>query len=131
MKRLMRFTLARVKVGERAPLRAANAGGAYIQRAGEQYLVRGEGLITTLEDMTNFVPGLTYEGQLDRANIRGAGRVINAPGTDPAIALWREWAVAHDLAERLDRRHQELEAELAERVDGLGTTVCIPGGASV
>ena len=33
----------------------ANAGGAYIQRAGEQYLVRGEGLITTLEDISDIV----------------------------------------------------------------------------
>ena len=33
----------------------ANAGGAYIERAGEQYLVRGEGLITTLEDISDIV----------------------------------------------------------------------------
>jgi len=33
----------------------ANAGGAYIQRAGEQYLVRGEGLIVTLEDIADVV----------------------------------------------------------------------------
>jgi heavy metal efflux system protein len=33
----------------------ANAGGAYIQRAGEQYLVRGEGLIATLEDISDIV----------------------------------------------------------------------------
>jgi len=46
--------------------------------------------ITTLEDMTNFTPGLTYEGQLDRANIRGVGRVINAPGTDPGVALYTD-----------------------------------------
>jgi iron complex outermembrane recepter protein len=44
--------------------------------------------LTTIEDFTNFVPGLTYEGQLDRANIRGAGRVTNQPGTDPAVGLY-------------------------------------------
>ncbi|MDP3895666.1 MAG: hypothetical protein Q8Q62_03225 [Mesorhizobium sp.] len=60
-----------------------------------------------------------------------AGTGGDSPQSDPAIALWREWAAAHELAERLDRRQQELEAELAERVDGLGTTVCIPGGEPV
>ncbi len=33
----------------------ANAGGAYIERAGEQYLVRGEGLIATIEDIEDIV----------------------------------------------------------------------------
>ena len=62
------------------------------------------------------------------AGLEAAARVAcDSFESDPAIALWRKWAVAHELAERLDRRQQELEAELAERVDGLGTTVCIPG----
>lgn len=46
--------------------------------------------ITTIEDMTNFVPGLTYEGQLDRASIRGVGRVTNQPGTDPGVGLYTD-----------------------------------------
>jgi iron complex outermembrane receptor protein len=46
--------------------------------------------ITTLEDITNFVPGLTYEGQLDRASIRGVGRVTNQPGTDPGVGLYSD-----------------------------------------
>ena len=29
----------------------ANAGGAYIERSQEQYVIRGEGLITSLEDI--------------------------------------------------------------------------------
>ncbi|NVB80712.1 MAG: efflux RND transporter permease subunit [Kofleriaceae bacterium] len=33
----------------------ANAGGAYIERAGEQFLVRGEGLVSTLEDIGDIV----------------------------------------------------------------------------
>ncbi|MBV5324819.1 MAG: efflux RND transporter permease subunit, partial [Rhodospirillaceae bacterium] len=33
----------------------ANAGGAYIERSGEQYLVRGEGLLTSLDDIANVV----------------------------------------------------------------------------
>ena len=60
-----------------------------------------------------------------------AGIAGDNPEPDPAVALWREWAAVHELAERLDRRQQELEAELAERVECLGTTVCIPGGEPV
>lgn len=44
--------------------------------------------VNSIEDLTNFVPGLTYEGQLDRASIRGVGRVMNAPGTDPGVGLY-------------------------------------------
>ena len=39
-----------------------NAGGAYIERNQEQYLVRGEGLITSLEDIKNIVLATGKEG---------------------------------------------------------------------
>ncbi|MDH6234988.1 hypothetical protein M2281_005610 [Mesorhizobium soli] len=53
-----------------------------------------------------------------------------APGTlpDPALELWRNWAAAHQRAQRLCRRQQELETELAERIDFVGTVVRPPGG---
>ena len=40
----------------------ANAGGAYIEKNQEQYVVRGEGLIETVEDIGNIVVGATIEG---------------------------------------------------------------------
>jgi cobalt-zinc-cadmium resistance protein CzcA len=40
----------------------ANAGGAYLARAGEQYLVRGEGLIATSEDIADVVIGRGDDG---------------------------------------------------------------------
>jgi iron complex outermembrane receptor protein len=42
----------------------------------------------TIEDITNLVPGFTYDGFLDRANIRGVGRVTNTPGSDPGVGLY-------------------------------------------
>ncbi len=45
---------------------------------------------------------------------------------DPALALWREWKAVHELAEQLYRRQQELEVELAERVDFLCTVINLP-----
>jgi hypothetical protein len=50
---------------------------------------------------------------------------------DPAVSLWRDWAVTHERVQRLGRRQQELEVELAERVDCLGTLVSVPGGEPV
>ena len=40
----------------------ANAGGAYIEKNQEQYVVRGEGLIETAEDIGNIVVGATVDG---------------------------------------------------------------------
>ena len=50
---------------------------------------------------------------------------------DPAVALWRDWAVTHERVQRLGRRQQELEVELAKRVDRLGTLVRVRGGEPV
>jgi cobalt-zinc-cadmium resistance protein CzcA len=40
----------------------ANAGGASIERAQEQYLIRGEGLVGSLTDIDNIVVGATEDG---------------------------------------------------------------------
>jgi hypothetical protein len=54
--------------------------------------------------------------------------MASGPTPDPALALWRQWAAAHARAQRLCRRQQELETELAERLDYVGTLVMVPGG---
>ncbi|MGQ2906186.1 MAG: hypothetical protein ACT6RL_21570 [Neoaquamicrobium sediminum] len=50
---------------------------------------------------------------------------------DPAVALWRDWETTHEQVQRLGRRQQELEVELGERVDCLGTLVRVRGGEPV
>ncbi|MEJ7598409.1 MAG: CusA/CzcA family heavy metal efflux RND transporter [Kofleriaceae bacterium] len=65
----------------------ANAGGAYIERAGEQYLVRGEGLITTLEDISSVV--LTKDDDGTPIFIRNIADVRFAP-------MVRQGAVTRD-----------------------------------
>ena len=40
----------------------ANAGGGYIVHAQEQYLIRGEGLVQTLEDLNNIVVATGHDG---------------------------------------------------------------------
>ena len=40
----------------------SNAGGAYIERNQEQYIIRGEGLVETLDDVNNIVVGAAEDG---------------------------------------------------------------------
>lgn len=66
-----------------------------------------------------------------RARSLAIADAASSPPPDPAVALWREWQAAHELAERLYLRQQELEVELAERVDCLCTVVNLPDGEGV
>jgi heavy metal efflux system protein len=65
----------------------ANAGGAYLQRAGEQYLVRGEGLIATLEDIADIV--VTTDGDGTPIYLRNLADARLAP-------MVRQGAVTRD-----------------------------------
>src|ERR1700727_2359312 len=44
--------------------------------------------IETIQDMTNFTPGLAYSTSLDRAFIRGIGRDTNNLSTNPGVATY-------------------------------------------
>ncbi len=65
----------------------SNAGGAYIERNQEQYIVRGEGLVETLDDISNIVVGAAADGT--PIYIKNLGRVSFEP-------LVRQGAVTRD-----------------------------------
>jgi iron complex outermembrane receptor protein len=44
--------------------------------------------ITTIQDITNFTPGLTYSSQLDRAALRGLSRLTNILAADASVAVY-------------------------------------------
>src|ERR1700743_1533900 len=46
--------------------------------------------INTIQDMTNFTPGLAYSTSLDRAFIRGIGRETNNLSTNPGVATYSD-----------------------------------------
>lgn len=46
--------------------------------------------IQSIQDMTNFTPGLTYSTQLDRTNMRGLGRLTNILAADSAVAVYSD-----------------------------------------
>src|SRR5581483_1402250 len=55
--------------------------------------------ITSVQDMTNFTPGLAYQTSLDRIFLRGVGRQTNSQAADTPVAnyddgLFETFAVA-------------------------------------
>ena len=83
----MSYDLDIRKVFEAIEQNNANAGGAYIEHAQEQYLIRGEGLIQTLQDIENIVVATRNDGT--PIYIRNLGKVQFAP-------MVRQGAVTRD-----------------------------------
>jgi len=46
--------------------------------------------LSTLQDISNFTPGLTYSAGTDRIYIRGVGRQTNTNGSDPGVATYTD-----------------------------------------
>jgi iron complex outermembrane receptor protein len=46
--------------------------------------------INTVQDITNFTPGLQYSSQLDRISLRGVGRLTNVQAADPGVATYSD-----------------------------------------
>jgi iron complex outermembrane receptor protein len=44
--------------------------------------------ITSIQDLTNFTPGFTYQSANDRASMRGIGRLTNVHSVDGAVAIY-------------------------------------------
>ena len=46
--------------------------------------------LNTLQDFTNFTPGLSYSSSTDRVFLRGVGRQTNTIGSDPGVATYKD-----------------------------------------
>ena len=46
--------------------------------------------INTVQDMTNFTPGLQYSAQTDRISLRGVGRLNNSHAADSSVAVYSD-----------------------------------------
>jgi iron complex outermembrane recepter protein len=46
--------------------------------------------VTTISDLTDFTPGLTYSLTQDRISLRGIGRLSNNYGSDPGVATYAD-----------------------------------------
>ncbi|MDI3467766.1 MAG: CzcABC family efflux RND transporter, transmembrane protein [Nitrospira sp.] len=60
--KLVAYKIPISRVFEAIERNNANAGGGYIVHAQEQYLIRGEGLVQTLEDLNNIVVATGHDG---------------------------------------------------------------------
>ena len=105
----------------------ANTGGAFIERAQEQYVIRGEGLVESLSDVDNIVVATTGEGT--PVFVKNLGQTVLAPQV-------RQGAVTRDgrgeivtgvvmmlmgensrvVAERVKARLEEIKTSLPEGV---------------
>ena len=124
--RLVAYGLSVGDVFEALEANNRNVGGGYIAHQGEQYLIRGEGLMTTPEDIANVV--LAGEGGTP-VYVRNVGRVELAP-------MIRQGAVTRDgrgeavvgvvmmlmgensrvVAERVDEKIDDIKKSLPEGV---------------
>lgn len=75
--KLVAYDLPIGQVFEALARNNANSGGAYIEHAQEQYLIRGEGLVQTLEDIENIVVATRHDGR--PIYLRNLGRARYAP----------------------------------------------------
>jgi cobalt-zinc-cadmium resistance protein CzcA len=105
----------------------ANAGGAYIQQAGEQLLIRGEGLIANLEDIRHIVVTSRHEGT--PITINDLGTVATAPmvrqgaatlegkgETVIGIAMMLMGANAREVARDVETKLEEIRPTLPDGV---------------
>ncbi|HJU47830.1 MAG TPA: CusA/CzcA family heavy metal efflux RND transporter, partial [Gaiellaceae bacterium] len=84
---LLRYDVTLDSVFEALQRNNANAGGAYIEKNSEQYLIRGEGLISSAEDVADIVVSADADGT--PVYVRQLGEVRFAP-------LVRQGAVTRD-----------------------------------
>ena len=74
---LVRYGVSLTEVFQALERNNGNAGGAYIEKSSEQYLVRGEGLISTPEDVGNIVISADASGT--PIYVKQLGDVVFAP----------------------------------------------------
>jgi len=76
-KKLVSYKIPLGKVFEAIEKNNTNAGGAYIEKNQEQYLIRGEGLVEKIEDIGNIVVDTKENGF--PVYVRNLGRVVFSP----------------------------------------------------
>ncbi len=75
--RLVSYNIPLEKVFDALARNNSNSGGGYIEHNQEQYIIRGEGLVSTLQDIGNIVVGASKEGT--PIFVKNLGEVSFAP----------------------------------------------------
>ena len=106
----------------------ANAGGQYIEHASEQYLIRGIGLINTMQDIENIVVHATAEGT--PIYIKNIANVVVGPEVRygavtkdgkgeivTGIAMMLKGENSRTVVERVKQKVEEIRQNLPKGVD--------------
>ena len=102
----------------------ANAGGAYIERAQEQYVIRGEGLVERLTDIDNIVVSAGEDGT--PVYIRNLGQTVFAPQVRQGAVTrdGRGEAVTGVVMMLMGENSRVVAERVQERARGDQATVC-------
>ena len=106
----------------------ANAGGQYIEHASEQYMIRGVGLINTMQDIENIVVHATKEGT--PIYIKNVAEVVVGPEVRygavtkdgkgevvAGIAMMLKGENSRTVVERVKKKIEEIRQNLPKGVD--------------
>jgi iron complex outermembrane receptor protein len=92
--------------------------------------------ITTIQDMTNFTPGLQYSTQLDRTSLRGVGRLTTVHAAEGAVAIYSD-GIYTSSTDRISLRGLgrltnvlSADASVANYADGVYETFAVRAGSS-
>ena len=107
----------------------ANAGGAYIQRSGEQLLIRGEGLVSSLDDIRRIVVSNRHEGT--PITINEIAEVVNAPMVRQGAATYegRGETVIGIAMMLMGANAREVSRDVAAKLEEIRPT--LPDGVTV
>lgn len=82
-------------------------------------------------DIANFTPGMTYIGSPNRISIRGVGRMTNALGTEPGVAIYRDGVYTNEAASVSDNTFMSDEVSVLRGPQILFGRNAVGGAAQV
>ena len=127
-KKLITYDISLRQVFDALAANNANAGGQYIDHASEQYLIRGVGLINTIQDIENIIVHATKEGT--PIYIKNVADVVVGPEVRygavtkdgkgevvAGIAMMLKGENSRTVVERVKQKVEEIRQNLPKGVD--------------
>ncbi len=125
---MIRYDISLAQVVEALEKNNANAGGAYIEQGGEQYLVRGEGLVTSRDDIRDIVVATDDDGtpvylhhlaSVDFAAMVRQGAVTRDGRGEmvTGIVMMLMGENSREVSQRVEERLENIRGEPARRRD--------------
>jgi len=127
--RLVSFDIPLSKVFDALERNNFNSGGGYIEHNQEQYVVRGEGLVRSLDDISNIVVGATKNGTPIYIRNLGAARFAPMLRQGAATRDGRGEAVTGVVMMLIGENSRVVSKHVSERLEEIQKT--LPAGVKV